>query len=141
MIRTCKSCGQQNRIPAKHLAQTGRCGKCQTELPPDGEPLEVGDSEFREIVAQASVPILVDFWAEWCPPCRMAGPHVRKVAQAMAGKALVLKVNSDHSPGLAREFDVSGIPNFVVLKAGKVVSQQAGLVDHRTMQRWLEQAA
>jgi thioredoxin 2 len=125
MIRTCKSCGQQNRIPAKHLAQTGRCGKCQTELPPDGEPLEVGDSEFREIVAQASVPILVDFWAEWCPPCRMAGPHVRKVAQAMADKALVLKVNSDHSPGLARELLVSGNPASLVLREANVVMQLA----------------
>jgi thioredoxin 2 len=140
VIRACGHCGQKNRIPAKHLANTGRCGKCQTPLPPIAEPIAADEIQFDEIVQNARVPVLVDFWAEWCGPCRAAAPEVSRTATNMAGKAVVLKVDTEKYPRLAGRFDVRGIPNFVVLSGGRVVKQQAGLVDHEQMEQWLKSA-
>lgn len=140
MVRTCRACGQKNRVKPQHLTANVRCGRCKTAIAPTAEPIEVDASTFAEIVGHAQVPILVDFWAAWCGPCRMAAPEVSKVAQAMAGRALVLKVDTDAHAELASQYKVQGIPNFVVLMRGRVVHQQAGVVGADDMRRWLEQA-
>lgn len=141
MIRVCASCGRENRVPAARLSDPAKCGACKAALPPLSTPLEVDTAQFAEVVKAAKVPILVDFWAAWCGPCRMAAPQVARVASELAGKAVVLKVDTDKHPDLASRFQVRGIPHFVVLNDQQIVHQQSGLVDHRQLCRWLEQAA
>ena len=141
MIRACKSCGKKNHIPARHLASTGKCGACKALLPPADEPIEADPELFDDVLKNGRVPALVDFWAEWCAPCRMAAPEVARVAKDMAGRAVVLKVDTERHPEIAARYGVRSIPNFVVLKNGQPVRQEAGLVKHDVMKRWLEEAA
>jgi thioredoxin 2 len=141
MIRACASCGAPNRVPAQRLADRGRCGACKAPLPPIAEPIEADSSTFDEIVNGAKVPVLVDFWASWCGPCRRVAPEVEQLAGEVAGQALVLKVDTERNPDLAARFAIRSIPNFVVFRQGRRVAQKAGAVDRRTLRSYLESAA
>jgi len=140
MILTCPSCGKKNRSPAERLADEGRCGACKTQISPVSRPIEADPETFREITRNAKVPVLVDFWADWCGPCKMAAPEVEATARDMAGRAVVLKVDTERHPQIAAEYDVRGIPNFAVIRGGLLVNQQAGVVPSAVMKQWLEKA-
>jgi thioredoxin 2 len=140
MILICPTCGRKNRSPADRLADVGRCGACKTEISPLRKPVEADPELFREITRGSRVPVLVDFWADWCAPCKVAAPEVAVVATDMAGRALVLKVDTEKHPQLAAEFGVQGIPNFVVLRGGLLVFQQPGVVSSAQMKEWLMKA-
>jgi thioredoxin 2 len=107
-------------------------------LPPLAEPVDADAALFDEIAREAKVPVLVDFWAAWCGPCRTVAPEVRALAGEMAGQAIVLKVDTEANPGLAARFGIQSIPNFVILRNGMVAAQHAGAVPRSQMRRWLE---
>jgi len=128
-------------VPIARLPETGTCGRCKQPLPAIAEPIEADEALFTEVMRDARIPVLVDFWAAWCGPCRMAAPEVATVARELAGQALVLKVNTEEQQGLAQRFQIRGIPSFMVIKNGRVVFQQAGLVRAAEMKRWLQASA
>ena len=137
MRRVCSECKTINRIPVRHLADAGRCGKCHATLPAHSVPIEVSTgAEFDELIAGARVPILVDFWATWCGPCRAVAPEVKKAAHYLAGRALVVKVDTDALVELARRYQVSSIPSFAVFSGGRLVRQRAGAIDARQLERF-----
>lgn len=139
--RTCLSCGATNRVPAKHLSDAGKCGACKAPLPPLDKPLDVDSAAFDEIVRDARVPVLVDFWAAWCGPCRMAAPEVEAVAREMAGRVVVLKVDTERQSDLASRFRIQSIPQFVVLVNGQPVFERAGVAPRQEMSAWITEAA
>lgn len=124
----CASCGTTNRLRYDGLNKATRCPKCKADLPSPGEPIDVTTTEqFDAVVANSSVPVVVDFWAAWCGPCRMVAPEIKKVAEHLAGKALVLKVDTDANPELSSRFGIRSIPTIGVFANGREVNRVSGV--------------
>ncbi len=127
VIVSCPACGQKNRLVYQRLGSETRCGHCKQALPHPSEPIAIASSaDFDRLVAQASVPILVDYWAPWCGPCRMVAPELKKVAARQAGRVLVVKVNTDELADLGQRFGIRSIPTLAVFSSGREVSRLAG---------------
>jgi len=129
LVRACPQCGLLNRLTYERLGHLFRCASCKTELSPPAEPVEVPSTHvFDSMIARASQPVLVDFWAAWCGPCKMIAPELVKVAQAGAGQWLVAKVNTEDLPEVAARFRITGIPTLTLFRKGSEVARQAGVM-------------
>ena len=128
----CRSCGAKNRVPVAAQGRP-RCASCHTDLP---WLVNATTTEFDAAV-RASVPVLVDLWAPWCGPCRMVAPAVERVANELAGRLKVVKVNVDEAPEVSARFGVQGIPTLLMLKDGQVVERQVGALPADRLASWV----
>ena len=122
------------------LSDTGRCGACKAPLAPVNHPIDADSAGFDDIVRTAKVPVLADFWASWCGPCKMVSPEVNKLAADMSGRVIVIKVDTETNPHLAARYSIQSIPNFVVFRDGRPVFQHAGVASSVQMRGWIEQS-
>jgi thioredoxin 2 len=132
----CAHCGKTNRLPVAAKGRP-RCGTCHEPLP---WIVDAGDADFSEIAQQASIPVLVDLWAEWCGPCRQVSPALVQLARERAGKVKLVKVDVDGAPRLSERFDVRAIPTLIVLRGGEVIARQTGAAPVNVLREWLDRA-
>ena len=128
----CPGCGATNRLPAARIDEAPTCGRCGKALL-QGQPLELTDGNFAAVVAATRLPVLVDFWAPWCGPCRAMAPAFEQAARQLAGRALLVKVNSDDNPGLSQRYGIRSIPTLVRLDGGRESQRQSGAVPAATI--------
>ena len=127
MIVECASCSKANRLPAARLRDKARCAACKEALLPITRPIAVQSAaDFDELVRDAKLPVLVDFWAEWCGPCRMVGPELVKVADKRADKVTVAKVDTEALPDVAARFGIQSIPTMILFRDGKEAQRLSG---------------
>jgi thioredoxin 2 len=130
----CPNCGKLNRVrPA--ASGVPHCGSCGASLP---WLTESGDVDFNSVVEQASLPVMVDFWAPWCAPCRFVSPIVEQMAQEMPGKLKLVKVNSDLAPNLTRRLGIRGIPTLILFDHGREVARVTGAMGAPELRGWLQ---
>ncbi len=121
----CPHCAATNRIPPERLGDDPVCGRCGKALL-DGQPVALSDANFDKVVAASELPVVVDFWAPWCGPCRQMAPQFEQAARTLKGKALFVKLNSDDNPATSARFGVRSIPTLVKLQRGNEVARVAG---------------
>jgi len=140
VIETCPECGQRNRVSFTRLGSTARCGKCKRDLPRLEAPLEIGEElAFESLIGNSNLPVLVDFWAEWCGPCKMMVPEIKRVAVSNAEKIVVAKVNTEGLPTLAQRFKINALPTLVVFSRGVELARSEGALPSVQIRRFVEQ--
>jgi len=131
----CAHCLALNRVPSERLADKPLCGKCKRELVPS-HPIELTDSTFDKVTTRSDLPIVVDFWAPWCGPCRMMAPAFEQAAAQLAPRVLLAKLNTEDFPRSAGKFNISGIPTIIALRRGEELGRQSGALGVAQIVGW-----
>lgn len=131
----CKTCGNVNRLPNRELTKAN-CGSCKNSLL-DTTPVELNDSNFDNFVVNSSIPVVVDFWAPWCGPCKMMTPVFKEVATKFPLTAVFAKVNTEAQQNLGAQYNIRSIPTLVVFQNGKEIARQSGALDAVRLEQWV----
>jgi thioredoxin 2 len=140
ILLACPQCGTRNRLAYEKLGQAFRCGQCHLELSPPDEPVVVGsEAIFNALTGHFALPVLMDFWAEWCGPCKMVAPELVKVAAEGRRQWLIAKVNTDELPGPSHRFGINSIPTFVLFRAGRELGRTSGAMPAAAIRQFIQQ--
>ncbi|MBI3141137.1 MAG: thioredoxin TrxC [Rhodocyclales bacterium] len=140
LMIVCPQCGATNRVPAERLAEEPVCGKCKRALF-TGHPVELDAAGFEAQVARSGIPVVVDFWAPWCSPCRMMAPAFTQAAQHLEPRYRLAKLNTDEQQQIASRLGIRSIPTLLIFKNGREVARKAGTMDTRRLVRWVTEMA
>ena len=138
MLIGCPSCGTLNRVPPERLAEGPKCGKCKAALL-DGKPVAVSEASFDAAVLRTELPVVVDFWADWCGPCHAMAPGFERAAAELKPRVRFAKLDTEAAPGIAARYGIRGIPTLILFQAGKEAARISGAMDARGIQSWVNQ--
>ena len=141
LLVACPACNTLNRFPRERLTEgfAGKCGQCRSALF-TGHPVALNAESFEAHARKSDIPLLVDFWAPWCGPCKAMAPQFEKAAGRLEPEVRLAKVNTDEEQALAGRFSIQGIPTMILLKHGKEIARQSGLMDAARIEQWAAQA-
>ncbi len=141
VVVSCPQCGQRNRLPYGHLGDTVRCPVCKNEIPAPSAPIEVPTVHlFDVLTGQSALPVVVDYWAAWCGPCRMVAPELVKIAAQQAGRWIIAKVDTEQLPELATRYEIQSIPMMSVFHKGREKGRTVGARPARDILAFVEQS-